>query len=1003
MRSDHGRAGACRPLTGGEATSGTMGEAVPRRRVLTCWSTGARVRRRLRGLAGMFALLLLLAGVTAFHGRGVWPGQTFLAVDLAQQLVPWRSGAADAARELDPAPGRLHSDSVFQAYPYLVEAVGSVHRGEWPLWNPHILLGHPTVSDPLAQTFYPVFLGLGLLFGAARALALGLWLHVLLAGGLTYGWLRALGGGRPAALLGAFTYALSGYLVIWFEVPFWTATLSWFPGVLWACDLALHARGARGARYVALGALAFALATLAGQFQFVAVFALFLVLFALARAVELLPAGSGATAGAAGTAGSRRGVLRWGTLAPALTTGALTAGGIVLLGLCISAVQLLPSAEALAQSRRPQFRSLTDALPVRQLVTLLVPEFFGTPPGAYRGAMNFLEGTVYAGVPALLLALVAPSCARRPLAPLTGGVALLAVYFATGGPGVSLLDAVPGLNAASLHRSAFLLPLIVALLAALAIDAPALPLGRAVVGAGLLAAAVGVAVAADAGQARSHWGELRGPLLRAATLLAITLALLAARRCGPRARRAGSYGLVAVTFADLWLFGSGLNPTGPVAQLTPTTPGIEFLRRHAAPPGAGRVAEYQLDQPIVFGPNVSSVFGLSSPGGYSSLVPARLYELVERGDPADAAQGSGYWLKQNGNVVAFSRPSRRLLDLLQVRYAVAAAPLGAAGVTAEVRVEGCAGATAEIGDARAIAGEVPVRGSAINRLDARFRVSGARRGTLAVRMWEGPDRARQVLDARLPATGLRDEQDVTWYFAPERTAPGKTYVWEVAAGDPATGGVSLCTDGDARPAVSVYGADWVEAYRGELQVVERLAPLPRAYVVYAAERVTGDGPATARLLDEDADIRNVAVTADPLPLPSLPERQADAAVLEQYGATRVAIRATARQPGLLVLGDLFAPGWKATVDGRPAPVLRVNHVMRGVFLAPGEHDVRFTYAPDSLKWGALTSLAGLGIAAVLLARGGHAGVARRWGRQSQAARRRPAGTRGGVRREPAVP
>lgn len=62
---------------------------------------------------------------------------------------------------------------------------------------------------------------------------------------------------------------------------------------------------------------------------------------------------------------------------------------------------------------------------------------------------------------------------------------------------------------------------------------------------------------------------------------------------------------------------------------------------------------------------------------------------------------------------------------------------------------------------------------------------------------------------------------------------------------------------------------------------------------------------------------------------------------------------------LLVINDQYYPGWKATIDCVPAEILRVNTAFRGTSVPPGEHTVRFTYEPESLKVGLW--LAGSGV------------------------------------------
>jgi hypothetical protein len=155
---------------------------------------------RIRHKQDILAVVLLILGVSVFHGSGLLPGQTFLPVDLTNHILPWRSDT------WQPLQNWLVSDPLYQFYPFLDYNVRSISQnGQWPLWNPYILLGHPSLADPLAQTFYPLFTGLGLLLGTARGFALGLWLHTVLAAITTYGFLRTIGCRRYAAVLGAFT------------------------------------------------------------------------------------------------------------------------------------------------------------------------------------------------------------------------------------------------------------------------------------------------------------------------------------------------------------------------------------------------------------------------------------------------------------------------------------------------------------------------------------------------------------------------------------------------------------------------------------------------------------------------------------------------------------------------------------------------------------------------------------------------------------------------------
>jgi uncharacterized membrane protein YfhO len=81
--------------------------------------------------------------------------------------------------------------------------------------------------------------------------------------------------------------------------------------------------------------------------------------------------------------------------------------------------------------------------------------------------------------------------------------------------------------------------------------------------------------------------------------------------------------------------------------------------------------------------------------------------------------------------------------------------------------------------------------------------------------------------------------------------------------------------------------------------------------------------------------------------------------LTSYGAQSVRIDATARDRSLVVLTDSFYPGWTATVDGKPAPIERVDYVLRGVSIGPGHHTIVMRYQPASWRIGWIVSLVAL--------------------------------------------
>jgi hypothetical protein len=88
-----------------------------------------------------------------------------------------------------------------------------------------------------------------------------------------------------------------------------------------------------------------------------------------------------------------------------------------------------------------------------------------------------------------------------------------------------------------------------------------------------------------------------------------------------------------------------------------------------------------------------------------------------------------------------------------------------------------------------------------------------------------------------------------------------------------------------------------------------------------------------------------------------------------FRASIVGLRVTSDCARLLVYSDSWAPGWSATIDGEPTPVLRVNDAIRGVIVPSGQHDLIWTYRPAywaTTKW---ISTSGLLITGACLAWG----------------------------------
>ena len=114
-----------------------------------------------------------------------------------------------------------------------------------------------------------------------------------------------------------------------------------------------------------------------------------------------------------------------------------------------------------------------------------------------------------------------------------------------------------------------------------------------------------------------------------------------------------------------------------------------------------------------------------------------------------------------------------------------------------------------------------------------------------------------------------------------------------------------------------------------------------------------------------ARIDNIRVSAH-VPFAGLDD--AGTAQLISSTPNRLMLKAEIRRPSFLVLSEVYYSGWEATVDGRPAPLLKADYILRAVPLMPGEHSVELRFRPGSLVWGLAISALGLAGIACLFAR-----------------------------------
>ncbi|HOE64939.1 MAG TPA: hypothetical protein PLO62_00295 [Candidatus Hydrogenedentes bacterium] len=155
---------------------------------------------------------------------------------------------------------------------------------------------------------------------------------------------------------------------------------------------------------------------------------------------------------------------------------------------------------------------------------------------------------------------------------------------------------------------------------------------------------------------------------------------------------------------------------------------------------------------------------------------------------------------------------------------------------------------------------------------------------------------------------------------------------------------------------------------GTLRVFQNEDALPRAYWT-PAWRIAPEESALDTLMQPDFNLAAECVV-DRRMAGSLPDSPAPpqtpppfSCVIDETTPERITVRVDVPQSGIIVLTDTRAPGWTATLDGRPASILDVNVLFRGVYTPEGPHVLQFLYRPLPFMLGSVISAIALVIVA----------------------------------------
>ncbi|MEK7587689.1 MAG: YfhO family protein [Patescibacteria group bacterium] len=265
-------------------------------------------------------------------------------------------------------------DVVTQIYPWKKITIDSWKQGQVPLWNPYSFSGTPHAGNYQTAVFSPVNLFYFIL-PFLEAWSVSILLQPLLAGIFMYFLLRSLDRSKEASLIGSTAFMFCGFLTVWMAYGTLGWAVLWLPLVFAAVRMHVNKRSWC---YLVIIALSLMSSFFSGHFQMSVYVLLATVAFIIYQSFL--------------TKRMREGI----ELVVA-----------VVLGLMLSAPQILPSLEAYNLSVRSELFTQGGGIAWQYLVTVFAPDFYGNPVTRNDWFGYYAEWASYIGVVPLLLAVYA--------------------------------------------------------------------------------------------------------------------------------------------------------------------------------------------------------------------------------------------------------------------------------------------------------------------------------------------------------------------------------------------------------------------------------------------------------------------------------------------------------------------------------------------------------------------------------------------------------------------
>ena len=148
----------------------------------------------------------------------------------------------------------------------------------------------------------------------------------------------------------------------------------------------------------------------------------------------------------------------------------------------------------------------------------------------------------------------------------------------------------------------------------------------------------------------------------------------------------------------------------------------------------------------------------------------------------------------------------------------------------------------------------------------------------------------------------------------------------------------------------------------DIYIHENYDVYPRAFLVNNFKTVEKDTAQEYLLKNPDFNLRQNVILEEKLSNESINklklsnDNEINNANIISYETNNVLIETSNFDASILILTDVYYPGWKAFIDGTQTKIYRADGLVKAIFVPEGEHTIEFVYLPESYNTGITISL-----------------------------------------------